>query len=145
MQISPKLIQSIVDELGLKTLAAKDFLFIALENVVLFDQKQQDYGPRNMSGFGSFGVIVRASDKFERIKHLFANRRSHTVNESIEDSYRDISNYMIIALMLEGGKWPDYVPVEQPLKRVRTKKTTSSSFPKVPTIESTHPSITHES
>ncbi len=124
---SPGLIQHIVEELDLRTDAVKDFLLIALENAALFDKKQEDYGPRNMAAFGAFGVVVRANDKFERIKHMFNNRRSHAVNESIEDSYRDISNYMIIALMLENGKWPGYVSPNEPPKRVRKKKATTSS------------------
>lgn len=100
-------VQRIEEWLGLKTQAGKEFLKIALENAILMDKKQQDYGSKNISGFGVFGVVVRMNDKFERIKNLFGNRRKRAVNESIRDSFRDISNYAIIALMLESGKWPD--------------------------------------
>lgn len=96
------------DLLQLQTLAGKEFLRIALENVKLMDNKQIDYGSKNISGFGTFGVVVRMNDKFERIKNLFnSGRRKKSVNESILDSFRDISNYSIIALMLEAKLWPD--------------------------------------
>ncbi len=97
----------IADSLGLKTNEAREFLTIALENALLMDKKQQDYGSKNISSFGTFGVVVRMNDKFERIKNLFNNKRKRAVNESIHDSFRDISNYAIIALMLEQGKWPN--------------------------------------
>jgi hypothetical protein len=97
----------IADSLGIKTSAGREFLQIALENALLMDRKQQDYGSKNISSFGVFGVVVRMNDKFERIKNLFNNRRKRAVNESIRDSFRDVSNYAIIALILEMGKWPE--------------------------------------
>jgi hypothetical protein len=102
-----RLMQDICEVYGIETLAGKEFLTIALENVVLMDKKQRDYGPKNISGFGMFGIVVRMNDKFERIKHLFNNRRKKATNESIRDSLRDISNYAVIAIMLDTGKWPD--------------------------------------
>lgn len=97
----------LVEDLGLKTEAAKEFLKIALENTLLMDGKQSDYGSKNISSFGTFGVVVRMNDKFERIKNLFNKKKRRAVNESIHDSFRDISNYAIIALMLEKGLWPN--------------------------------------
>jgi hypothetical protein len=110
LTIPDGLAKEVADKLGCKTDAAVEFLVITLQNVLLFDRKQNDYGPGNMAAFGSFGVIVRANDKFERLKHIFNNRRGKATNESITDSFRDISNYCIIAEMLESGKWPNYVP-----------------------------------
>lgn len=92
--------------LGLKTLAGREALKLALENIILLDLKQQDYGSGNVSDFGVFGVVVRMNDKFRRVENLFQNRRRKAVNESIRDSFRDISNYALIALMLDSGKWP---------------------------------------
>ncbi len=120
---SPKLIQSIVEELDLKTDAVREFLLIALENAALFDRKHQDYGSRNMSAFGTITAIIRANEKFERLKHIYKNRRSVAVNEAVVDSFVDISNLCIIALMMESGKWPDYIPTASPPKRVRKKPT----------------------
>lgn len=94
--------------LGIRTATGRIFLERALENVLLFDGKQQDYGPRNISDFGTYGVIVRMNDKFRRVANLFRKgRRRRAVNESIRDSFRDISNYAIIAFMLEENQWPE--------------------------------------
>ena len=94
--------------LGLRTTAAKEYLRIVLANSILMDRKQLDYGPKNISGFGTFGVLVRMNDKFERIKHLYnKGKRRKAENESIEDTMRDIANYAVIALMLELGRWPN--------------------------------------
>lgn len=93
--------------LELKTEAAKVFLRIAMENTLLMDKKQLDYGPHNIRKGGIFGCLLRASDKFERLFHLFNNRRGRATNESIRDSLRDISNYMNIAIMLDNKEWPN--------------------------------------
>lgn len=93
--------------LGLKTTAAKTFLRIALENAILMDGKQQDYGSRNISEFGAYGCVVRMSDKFERLRNLYKKRKRKVVNESMRDSFRDFSNYAIIALMCEQNEWPN--------------------------------------
>ena len=97
---------AIAKVIGLETSAARIFLFHALENALLMDAKQKDYGPHNISKGGTFGCLLRSSDKFERLFNLFNNKRKRAVNESIIDSFRDISNYMIIAIMLEKGQWP---------------------------------------
>ena len=94
------------ENLGIKTAAGRVFLRIALENAILMDNKQQDYGSKNISGFGTYGVVVRMSDKMERIKNLFGKKRRRAVNESILDSFRDISNYANIAIMTETKNWP---------------------------------------
>ena len=100
--------QHLCEALELKTVAGREALRIALENIKLLDNKQLDYGSRNISGFATFGVVVRMNDKFERIKSLFnTGRRRRAINESILDSFKDISNYAIIAEMLETGKWPN--------------------------------------
>src|SRR5512139_2107405 len=101
LHITPDELNALAAKLQLKTVAAKAFLYVALQNTVLFDGKQSDYGSRNISSFGTFGVVVRMNDKFERIKNLFSKRRKRPVNESIRDSFRDIANYALIAYMLE--------------------------------------------
>ncbi len=92
--------------LGLKTQAAKEFLRISLANVLLMDRKQIDYGSSNIAKFGASGCLIRMSDKFERLCNLTKSKRRKPANESIQDSYRDLSNYAIIALMCDLGRWP---------------------------------------
>ena len=90
-------------ELGIQTEAAKQAFRICCENMKLMDKKQQDYGSGNISAFGEFGVIVRLNDKMERLKNL--SKMPTVKNESIEDTYQDIANYAIIALLLRRNLW----------------------------------------
>jgi hypothetical protein len=108
--------QQIEEYLGLKTQAGRTALAKALANVKLLDQKQQDYGSRNISSFGLFGVLVRMNDKFERLKNITLGKDGNgnvimkpieTKNESVEDTFQDISNYAIIAAMLMHNEWPN--------------------------------------
>jgi hypothetical protein len=83
----------------------KDFIEESLKNIVLFDEKQRDYGPDNIAKFGEMGLIVRLHDKLARLINLVWDKQKDPTNESIEDSYRDLSNYANIALLVRGGKW----------------------------------------
>jgi hypothetical protein len=51
--------------------------------------------------------MVRMSDKLERLKNLIYNSIEPN-NEALEDSFVDIANYAIIALMVERGIWEKY-------------------------------------
>lgn len=78
---------------------------IATELVDLLCRKQQDYGPGNIAAFGERGVIVRMNDKMERLKRLVWESKA-PANEAVEDSYKDLANYSLIALMVRRGVWP---------------------------------------
>lgn len=73
---------------------------IANEICELCISKQHDYGHGNILVFGEFGVLVRASDKLERLKN-FHRLGDCPENETVEDTWRDLAGYAIIALMLE--------------------------------------------
>lgn len=75
------------------------------KNIELFKRKQLDYGPKNIAEFGEIGVLIRLNDKLQRLIHLITSNLEPT-NESIEDSYMDISIYAIIALLCRHDKWP---------------------------------------
>lgn len=114
-KLTPQDFAILTEKLGLKTSAATTFLAHALENTLLMDRKQQDYGPGNISEFGLFGVIVRMHDKIKRLTNLMKSRAvCGTVistidtpqNEPLEDTLRDISNYGTIGLMLLKNEWP---------------------------------------
>jgi len=71
---------------------------VADEIAELLDQKRADYGTENIKKFGSYGVLVRVSDKVERLINL--SRKEGQVNfESVEDSWKDIAGYAILALI----------------------------------------------
>jgi len=103
------LAERVAAELGLSTQHSRLFLEVAFENAKLFDKKQNDYGPRNILAFGTFGIVVRMNDKFERLKSLLVpkSKRKKPQNESIMDTYRDIANYASIAIMVETNRWPE--------------------------------------
>lgn len=85
------------------------FHAILAELGALHDKKQQDYGTTNdpfanVRGSEEWGVepwvgaLIRATDKMRRLQK-FA-RVGKLANEAVEDSFRDLSVYAIIALIL---------------------------------------------
>lgn len=65
--------------------------------------KQHDYGHGNILKFGLLGVVVRISDKIERLKNLSMKAYDPAVAESLDDTKMDIVGYCLIALMLLDG------------------------------------------
>lgn len=85
-----------------------DIWEISDELTNLLIKKHADYGPRNISGSPGGplnGLRVRMWDKIARINHLIETGND-AKNESLEDSFADLANYSIIALMVLKGKWP---------------------------------------
>lgn len=74
---------------------------IADEIVELICDKHHDYGHENLKKHGEFGMVVRVSDKISRIENTLNSPAF--VNESREDSWRDIVGYGFQALMLQRG------------------------------------------
>lgn len=68
-------------------------------------RKQKDYGPGNIGTFGELGVLVRVTDKWARLKNLLYDNPSAAQNESLEDTWLDLANYSLIALMVKRGIW----------------------------------------
>jgi hypothetical protein len=72
-------------------------------------QKHKDYGPKNISqspGGPLNGLRVRMWDKMARINHL-VDSGATPENESLKDSFLDLANYAIIAMLVLDGEWPD--------------------------------------
>lgn len=70
-------------------------------------KKHKDYGPKNIAdapGGALNGLRVRIHDKIARINNL-VDRHSDPMYESIEDSFKDLANYAIIALLVLRDKW----------------------------------------
>lgn len=99
----------IIKELDIKTEMGKRALGIVLANIQLLDKKQQDYGSRNISDFGLYGVIVRLNDKIQRLKTLNLRQQFYPDTspnyESLTDTLIDISNYGIIGSLLIRNEW----------------------------------------
>ena len=69
----------------------------------LWCERHRKYGRLNISKFGEYGCLVRASDKLER---LINSRHVDCADESVEDSWKDLLNYAAMALLCRRGQWP---------------------------------------
>jgi len=87
------------------------------EQYVLFARKMMDYGLSNIA-LGSTldnqedvdmsltGIWLRINDKINRLKNLLKRKgRNYVENEPMIDSFLDIANYGIIAMLVMRGKW----------------------------------------
>lgn len=83
---------------------------------LLFCKKQLDYGPGNISMGTSLedpkdlkvsltGIVIRVKDKIERLVQLIIRDPRDPSNESIYDTFQDLSNYAIIARIVKSGNW----------------------------------------
>lgn len=74
----------------------------------LLISKHHDYGPKNISlspGGPLNGLRVRIWDKIARINNLI-DAGFEPSHESLEDSFKDLANYSVIAMMVLRGTWP---------------------------------------
>lgn len=92
-----------------------EFKKIQQEQLELFCKKQMDYGPENITlgrriddpknlKLSLLGIWFRSNDKIQRILNLVQSDRDPE-NESLEDSWIDLSNYSIISMLIGRNKW----------------------------------------
>jgi len=85
------------------------------EQFELFARKHLDYGMHNVSAgtnlenadeveFAMTGLWYRLSDKINRWKNMIISGRK-AQNESLIDTFQDITNYGIIAQLVKRGLW----------------------------------------
>lgn len=93
-----------------------EFKRIMREQYEIFCKKQSNYGPTNISlgtdlskdedkKLSQMGLFFRMNDKIQRIKQLVVIGTQDNVGESVEDTYKDLSVYAIIAQLVKSGKW----------------------------------------
>lgn len=73
----------------------------------LMISKHNDYGPTNISnapGGPINGLRVRIHDKTARINHL-VDSGQEPEHEALRDSFMDLANYALIAIMVIDGRW----------------------------------------
>lgn len=88
---------------------AQDVAAVASHAVTVLLNKHDDYGPRNISqspGGPLNGLRVRMHDKMARINHLI-DTGADAKNEPLRDSFLDLANYAIIAMLVLDEKWPN--------------------------------------
>ena len=103
---SRQIVEYVPSALDIFAETAQDYYDDAAELLV---KKQADYGPKNISnapGGPLNGLRVRMSDKLARINHLIDSGVTPE-NESLRDSFIDLANYSIIAMMVLDGVWPN--------------------------------------
>lgn len=84
----------------------RKFLAVLAENARVMAAKQRMYGRGNIAKFGAQGVLIRCSDKVERLANmLFRGTTEATDDDSAEDAFRDLCNYGAIGMMCLRGDW----------------------------------------
>ena len=78
-------------------------MIIAMHAALDLAEKNADYGPNNILGFGEKGILIREWDKINRLKNLLWDNPGEPKNESLDDTWRDILGYALIAIMLRKG------------------------------------------
>ncbi len=73
--------------------------------IKLLCRKQHDYGHGNINKFGMAGIIVRLSDKVERLKNLRSRGLTPEIKESEVDTLLDIVGYCVIGHMWNEGSF----------------------------------------
>lgn len=82
------------------------FYTVVEEMAIIFKKKQNDYGPDNIAATGVKGVWLRMWDKINRLKRLVWEGRERMVeDEPLTQTWLDIANYCVIAVMVERGWW----------------------------------------
>lgn len=96
---------------------AKSFKQFQEEQYDTFARKMLSYGLHNISvgtnletveekKLATTGIWFRCNDKIQRLKQLVLLSRTNPLdNEPVEDAWKDLSVYGIIALMVMGGTW----------------------------------------
>jgi hypothetical protein len=94
-----------------------EFKNLQNEQYVLFSKKMLSYGINNITLGSSLqdssdiklsitGILIRVLDKVNRLKNLIVKGVENPIeDESEEDTWKDISNYGLIALLVRRGKW----------------------------------------
>ena len=93
-----------------------EFKKIQTEQYELFCRKQKNYGPDNISMGSTLereedrklslqGLFFRLNDKINRYKQMIMFGSKDAVGESLDDTFKDISVYGIIAQLVQSGKW----------------------------------------
>lgn len=68
-------------------------------------EKNKRYGRENIAKFGEKGILVRSSDKVERLIQMIWNSIPDTKDETIDDTWKDLVGYGIIGILWRNGKW----------------------------------------
>ena len=74
---------------------------IAKEIAELVEKKDKDYNSafsKTLKEYGNVAYFLRIDDKLNRLKNLMLNNNNAEVNESVEDTLKDIVGYSLLML-----------------------------------------------
>lgn len=94
----------------------EEFKKICSEQYDLFCAKMSNYGKGNIMLGGDIdneedrklalkGITIRLNDKTNRLINLLLKNKENVVNESVMDTFQDIINYGVIAMIIERKMW----------------------------------------
>ena len=87
----------------------ENFAGITKEMLELTTKKSNDYASaddpfRNFRAFEEFGILVRLSDKFSRLRTALYDRKDMAVSdETVEDTILDLATYAVLLLCYRRG------------------------------------------
>ena len=95
-----------IDGLSGSTSIEQDMATLLIDLFETFKKKQACYGKGNIAKFGEVGTLVRAYDKIERLYNLiYLNKDNKLPEETINDTWLDLADYALIALLVRNGSW----------------------------------------
>jgi hypothetical protein len=67
--------------------------------------KNKDYGSQSLVKYKELGMLIRISDKIDRLDNLIFNKQKINVSdEKIEDTLKDVINYSTYIIMYQRNK-----------------------------------------
>ena len=78
-----------------------DIVNIALEIGELVEKKDKDYNSafsKTLKEYGDVAYFLRINDKLNRLKSLLLRSKDAEINESVEDTLKDIVGYTLLML-----------------------------------------------
>ena len=78
-----------------------EIVSIAKEIAELVEKKDKDYNSafsKTLKEYGNVAYFLRIDDKLNRLKNLMLNNNNAKVNESVEDTLKDIIGYTLLML-----------------------------------------------
>lgn len=84
-----------------------EIVTIAKEIGKLVEKKDKDYNSafsKTIKEYGNVAYFLRIDDKLNRLKNLLLNNTNTEVNESVEDTLKDIIGYTLLMLKEINGK-----------------------------------------
>lgn len=99
--------------------------------------KHHDYGQANIERFGVEGILVRMSDKVERLKNLATREDSPAIAESVLDAWTDLVGYSIVGIMFINGTFtlPLEADILAPVYAAMIAEAEANPSPSQPLIE----------